>query len=844
MHEDAPPRPAAARGAAAPPLPAGLLAAKLLLYAQAASGAAAAMCAAAAAAACLYRSLPLWQLAAAWAAVELGFCVYYRGRLRALSAVPDEHRPPGHDGVATAKKFYGLRKYFPFSEFYLRYWFRCADMANIRRQNVLDLLSYGFWYRTKEELAQRGELKFLDGMLTDLQAETGIRLDDGSTPGLPFMSHLSDDLPAIYRPLAFYVVTEFLALVTRAMLWATGFERHDVCGLGYYTRAGAPAPAPAAAAEGGAAGTPVVIMHGVAAGVLPYLELVFSVAAMGRPLVVPEYKHVSMRLTSCIPTVEQLATSMGGFLRFLGHDKVHLMGHSYGSMVASRFTQLHPDAVTTLTLLDPVCFGMFMPTLLYTFLYSFPASGNAIIDAGMYFVSRELHMTATFCRRFFWSDYNLWPEYLPRHTLAVLGGKDRLCQAGDIRRWLEAETPARVMFEPEAVHAAMLMKPSYITEILIEWADMAAAGEADAAADSAARVRVGAPVARAATTTIVEEVLGESAAAEEEEEGVVVAEVRVPRRATEPASLAAALAAKVAAADASSAGDADLIALVDQEAPAGKAAAPAAAHLRQRRRPNPFASSAAAAAAAGGGVSAARGAAAPPPRGGGIPAAPQRSAGPEVEGLMRRLRQQQERVRAQEEANIAAARQLLSIAEAVRRSRGAAAPKAGGGAAEGGSAHDGSGESSDVSSNLDGASSVGSDELSGAAAGAGGLYGRPLGRCYSGGGAGLGGGDVAVLAGGRVYSPLLAFASAAVAGEPRRGPPRRGLRAARSGALALGGPGLKAGALGGAMSGGVAAWAPAGKGGLIDSASIDLGSLAYGAGAFGGVGPRLVGAGW
>jgi hypothetical protein len=30
-----------------------------------------------------------------------------------------------------------------------------------------------------------------------------------------------------------------------------------------------------------------------------------------------------------------------------------------------------------------VCFGMFMPTLLYTFLYSFPASGNIIIDAGM-----------------------------------------------------------------------------------------------------------------------------------------------------------------------------------------------------------------------------------------------------------------------------------------------------------------------------------------------------------------------------------------------------------------------------------------------------------------------------
>jgi hypothetical protein len=41
---------------------------------------------------------------------------------------------------------------------------------------------------------------------------------------------------------------------------------------------------------------------------------------------------------------------------------------------------------------------MFMPTLLYTFLYSFPASGNVFMDACMYFVSRELHMTTVFCR--------------------------------------------------------------------------------------------------------------------------------------------------------------------------------------------------------------------------------------------------------------------------------------------------------------------------------------------------------------------------------------------------------------------------------------------------------------
>lgn len=33
---------------------------------------------------------------------------------------------------------------------------------------------------------------------------------------------------------------------------------------------------------------------------------------------------------------------------------MHLVGHSYGSLVGSRFAQLHPQAVLTMTLLDPV----------------------------------------------------------------------------------------------------------------------------------------------------------------------------------------------------------------------------------------------------------------------------------------------------------------------------------------------------------------------------------------------------------------------------------------------------------------------------------------------------------
>lgn len=55
-------------------------------------------------------------------------------------------------------------------------------------------------------------------------------------------------------------------------LQAAGFERHAVCGQVYYTHPGSP-ETPGQA--------PILLLHGVGAGVLPYLALIFNYAATG-----------------------------------------------------------------------------------------------------------------------------------------------------------------------------------------------------------------------------------------------------------------------------------------------------------------------------------------------------------------------------------------------------------------------------------------------------------------------------------------------------------------------------------------------------------------------------------
>ena len=56
--------------------------------------------------------------------------------------------------------------------------------------------------------------------------------------------------------------------------------------------------------------TPILLLHGVGMGLLPYINFVRAIVASGTPLLAPEYKHVSMRLCNMIPTADQVATTV------------------------------------------------------------------------------------------------------------------------------------------------------------------------------------------------------------------------------------------------------------------------------------------------------------------------------------------------------------------------------------------------------------------------------------------------------------------------------------------------------------------------------------------------------
>ena len=69
-------------------------------------------------------------------------------------------------------------------------------------------------------------------------------------------------------------------------------------------------------------------------------------------------------------------------------------------------------------------------------------------------VARDIHHATSVCRRFFWSQLNLWPDQLPDQTLVVLSGKDALVPVDSTIKMLKAERPdVEVLLHDNHSHA-------------------------------------------------------------------------------------------------------------------------------------------------------------------------------------------------------------------------------------------------------------------------------------------------------------------------------------------------------------------------------------------------------
>ncbi|KAI8475128.1 MAG: Alpha/Beta hydrolase protein, partial [Monoraphidium minutum] len=377
-------------------------------------------------------------------------------------------------------------------------WFDYAPIHEIKRDNVRDLLAYGFGYRPSSHFDAAGEGAVPDILLREIESVWGNPYGEGRNADLKYMAHLDEPLRALPKPLAWYALAEGLGGVKHAVLAAAGFACERQGGFTYYTyRLPARGAASPAAAAAHAAAPPLVFCHGVGLGLLPYVQFVLKLAALGRPVVAVEWPHLAMRWSTFIPTVDEVRTCVccaGAILGILDAHAIPraaLVGHSFGTFFMSRLQRTAPHRVAAMAFLDPVCMCMWSGHLIRSFVYRPAATKGGLVT---WAISRDIHTAAAVARNFFWSEYNMWPADFPAHSLVVLSAKDDLVPFRHVSSMVLHETAAALLVSPEDKHAGFLFNPTFQAKVVAGVHDLL---EASSGAGGAAKRKSASPSASA-----------------------------------------------------------------------------------------------------------------------------------------------------------------------------------------------------------------------------------------------------------------------------------------------------------------------------------------------------------
>lgn len=90
---------------------------------------------------------------------------------------------------------------------------------------------------------------------------------------------------------------------------------------------------------------PIVFLHGVGFGLVPYLHFLRNIVQRfsEHPLLLIEVPHVALRFCNEAVAVDDIAHAVRAALGAQGYEQAMIVGHSYGTFVASRFVQMFPD---------------------------------------------------------------------------------------------------------------------------------------------------------------------------------------------------------------------------------------------------------------------------------------------------------------------------------------------------------------------------------------------------------------------------------------------------------------------------------------------------------------------
>lgn len=321
---------------------------------------------------------------------------------------------------------------------FLEGWFLGTPLAQIRRDNVLELFAWAFFMKQVSEL-EESERRTIAGMIDEWERRFSWHFQDGYNAAAVPMRVNFDSLVVWHHPLLYYAGIYVLTAAVRLVLRLTGFTYHASRsgGISFFHKIRTPAsglPVVAGRAAAEPMEPPVVFLHGVGVGLAYYLPIIWRLSA-GRECFVVELPEVSQAGIEDVLPPAAMAAAVAMMLQAHGRTSACFVAHSWGSVALSHVLRSRPNLVAKAVLIDPICFLMTQPDLPYNFLYCQPKKLFTLVVK--HFLRWELFTANVLMRQSYWYHNVMWKEDIPADCIVVLASGDDLINPHAVRRYLE-----------------------------------------------------------------------------------------------------------------------------------------------------------------------------------------------------------------------------------------------------------------------------------------------------------------------------------------------------------------------------------------------------------------------
>lgn len=260
-----------------------------------------------------------------WSIIELCF-FYYQCYLYAT--VQQQKDGPSLDSTEREKIYKSVFSNVKDIRCTLSKWFLDRPVETIDQESFLHWLSFAFYSKQLEQLDDQ-EFEDLNSLLLKIQTDHQLILTEKQTnQRLSHMKHVLDPVRVIFRPLAFYLVTDTLLdkVLARTLFFFKGYKHVRIHHLDLWTYCDESNYSNEPMEK------PIIFFHGIGAGLLmyqPFISRIHRQFSRNRRIIFISMRCICMRYPSIndIPNMNETIESIHQIFRFYQFDKAIFIGH-------------------------------------------------------------------------------------------------------------------------------------------------------------------------------------------------------------------------------------------------------------------------------------------------------------------------------------------------------------------------------------------------------------------------------------------------------------------------------------------------------------------------------------